>query len=138
MIWCPDYLHNTDGRLFYNILQKCGCWLKKHNFSIEELFNSPLNISGVPYCKWENLSLNSAKCFLIKFDRTSLETSWLLKFEIWRISKSINCNFSRYLDQFSHRNNQPLLFFNFLTWYEYWDTSSHIPQHIYEYSSGRT
>ena len=29
MIWCPDYLHNTDGRRCYNTLQKCGCWFKK-------------------------------------------------------------------------------------------------------------
>ena len=46
-----------------------------------------------------NLSLNSASSFLTKSDRIFLETSWLLKFEIWRVSVSINCNFSRYLHQ---------------------------------------
>ena len=57
-------------------------------------------------------TLNSATFFLTKSDRISLETSWL-KFEIWRVSVSINCNFFRYLNQVSHRNNQPLPFFNF-------------------------
>ena len=74
-------------------------------------------------------TLNSATFFLTKSDRISLETSWL-KFEIWRVSVSINCNFFRYLNQVSHRNNQPLPFFNFLTWYEVWYLSSDIPLHI--------
>ena len=125
----PDELHNTDGRRFYNTLQKCECWLKR-NFSIEQLFNATLNISRFAYWKWENLSLNSPTSFLTKSDRISLETSWLLKFEIWRVSVSINCNFFRYLNQVSHRNNQPLPFFNFLTWYEVWYLSSDIPLRI--------
>ena len=82
-------------------------------------------MSRVAYWKWKNLSLNSATFFLTKSDRISLETSWL-KFEIWRVSVSINCNFFRYLNQVSHRNNQPLPFFNFLTWYEAWYLSSDI------------
>ena len=86
-------------------------------------------MSRVAYWKWKNLSLNSATFFLTKSDRISLETSWL-KFEIWRVSVSINCNFFRYLNQVSHRNNQPLPFFNFLTWYEVWYLSSDIPLRI--------
>ena len=132
----PDELHNTDGRRFYNTLQKCECWLKR-NFSIEQLFNATLNISRFAYWKWENLSLNSPTSFLTKSDRISLETSWLLKFEILRVSVSINFNISRHLDQVSHRNNQLLPFFNFLTWYEVWYPSSDIPLRIYKYPSGR-
>ena len=67
--------------------------------------------------------------FLTKSDRISLETSWF-KFEIWRVSVRMNCNFFRYLNQVSHRNNQPLPFFNFLTWYEVWYLSSDIPLRI--------
>ena len=78
----------------------------------------------------ENLSLNSAKFDLTKSDRISLETSWFLKFEIWRVAVTISCNFFRYLSQVSHRNNQPLSFFNFLTWYEVWHLSSDIPLRI--------
>ena len=81
-------------------------------------------------------TLNSATFFLTKSDRISLETSWLLKFEIWRVSISINCNFFRYFNQVSHKNNQPLPFFNFLTWYEVWNLSSNIS--LYEYPSGKT
>ena len=84
-------------------------------------------MSRVAYWKWKNLSLNSTTFFLTKSDRISLETSWLLRFEIWCVSVSINCNFFRYLNQVSHRNNQPLPFFNFLTWYEVWYLSSDIP-----------
>ena len=25
VVWCPDLLHNTDGKRFCNTLQKCGC-----------------------------------------------------------------------------------------------------------------
>ena len=25
VVWCPDQLHNDDGRSFYKKLQKCGC-----------------------------------------------------------------------------------------------------------------
>ena len=38
---------------------------------------------------------------------------WLLKFEILLVFVSINCNFSRYLDRPSHRNNHPLPFSTF-------------------------
>ena len=75
-------------------------------------------------------TFNSATFFLTKSDRISLETSWLLKFDISRVSVSINCNFFRYLREVSHRNNQPLPFFNFLTWYEVWYFSSDIPLRI--------
>ena len=131
----PDELHNTDGRRFYNTLQKCECWLKR-NFSIEQLFNATLNISRFAYWKWENLSLNSPTSFLTKSDRISLETSWLLKFEIWRVSVSINCNFSRYLHQLSHTNNQPIFQLPDMVWslislFGYPSTD------IYEYPSGR-
>ena len=50
-------------------------------------------------------TLNSATFFLSKSDTISLETSWLLRFEIWSISVSINCNFFRYVNQVSHRNS---------------------------------
>ena len=112
----------------FQYMQKGGCWLKT-NFSIEWLFNTPLNISTVVHWKWKNLSLTSATFFLTKSDRISFETHWL-KFKIWRVSVSINCNFFRYLNQVSHRNNQPLPFFNFLTWYEVWYFSSDIPLRI--------
>ena len=69
-----------------------------------------MKISRVAYWKWKSISLNSATSFLTKSDRISLETSWLLKFEIWHVSVNINCNICRYLNQVSHRNNQPLLF----------------------------
>ena len=72
---------------------------------------------------------NSATFFLTKSDRISLETSWL-KLEIWRVSVSINRNFFRCLNQVSHRNNQPLPVFNFLTWYEVWYLPSCIPLRI--------
>ena len=75
-------------------------------------------------------TLNSATFFLTKSDRISLETSWLLKFEISRVSVSINCNFFRYVNQLSHRNNQPFPFLKFLTWYEVWHLSSDIPLRI--------
>ena len=130
MVCCPDQLHNTNERRFHNTLQKCECLLKKHNFSIELLFDAPLNISRVVYWKSENLSLNSAISFLTRSHRISLETYQLLKFEILRVSISINCNFSKYINQVSHRNNQPLPFFNFLTWYEVWYPSSDIPLRI--------
>ena len=84
-------------------------------------------ISRVACWKWKNLSLKSATSFLTKSNRISLETSWLLKFEIWRISVCIHCNFSRYLDQVSNRNYQPLLFFNFLTRYNVWISTTDIP-----------
>ena len=95
---------------------------KKGNFSFEYLWNALWSISKVSY-----LPSNSATSFLIEFDGNSLETSSLLKFELWRVSVSINCNFSRYLDQVSHSNNQPLPFFNFLTWYEVWICTMDIP-----------
>ena len=68
-----------------------------------------------------------------------LETSWL-KFEIWHVSVSINCNFFRYLNQLSNRNNQPLSFstswhgmvWNLVSFFRYPSTD------IYEYHSGRT
>ena len=69
-----------------------------------------MKISRVAYWKWKSISLNSATSFLTKSDRISLETSWLLKFEIWHVSVNINCNICRYLNQVSHRNNQPLPF----------------------------
>ena len=72
-------------------------------------------------------TLNSATFFLNKSDRISLEISWLLKFDIWRVSISINCNFFRYVNQVSHRNNQSFPFFKFLTWYEVCYLSSDIP-----------
>ena len=72
-------------------------------------------------------TLNSATFFLTKSDRVSLETSWLRKFEIRCVSVSINCNFFSYVNQVSHRNNQPFPFFKFLTWYEVWYLSSDIP-----------
>ena len=83
-----------------------------------------------------NLSLNSASSFLTKSDRIFLETSWLLKFEIWRVSVSINCNFSRYLHQLSHTNNQPIFQLPDMVWslislFGYPSTD------IYEYPSGR-
>ena len=101
------------------------------------LFNPPLQIPQVAYWKSKNLSLNSATFFLTKSYWISLETSWLLKFEIWCVSISINCNFSWYLNQVSHRNNQPLPFFNFLTWslvsfFQYPSTD------IYQYPSDKT
>ena len=55
-------------------------------------------------------------------DRISLETSCLLKFEIWLVSVCINCNYSRHLGQVS--------FFNFLTWYEVCYPSLDIPLRI--------
>ena len=122
-------MHDTDGRRFYNTWQKCGCWLKKRNFRVEQLFNAPLHISRVAYWRWKNLSLSLATLSLTKSDRISLETLWL-KFEIWRVAVSINCNFFRYLNQVSHRNNQSLPFFNFLTWYEVW---FFLPISLYEY-----
>ena len=100
--------------------------LKKCNFTSEWLFNAPWHISWVAYWKWKNLSLNSTAFFLTKSDRISLETSWFLKFEFWCVSHRINWNFFRCLNQVSHRNNQPLPFFNFLTWYEVWYLSSDI------------
>ena len=30
-----NYLYNFDGRCFCDALLKCGCWLKKRDFSIE-------------------------------------------------------------------------------------------------------
>ena len=60
-------------------------------------------------------TLNSATFFLTKYDRISLETSWLL------------CNFFRYVNQVSRRNNQPFPFFKLLTWHEVWYLSSDIP-----------
>ena len=75
-------------------------------------------------------TLNSATFFLTKSDSVSLETSWLRKFEIRCVSVSINCNFFSYVNQVSHRNNQPFPFFKFLTWYEVWYLSSDIPQPI--------
>ena len=54
----------------------------------------------------EKLITKPGNIFLTKSDRIFLETSWFLKFEIWRVSLIINCNF-RYLNQVSHRNNQP-------------------------------
>ena len=76
-------------------------------------------------------TLNSATFFLTKSDRISLETSWLLKFEIRRVSVIINCNFFRYVKQVSHRNNQSFRFFKFLTWYDVWYLSSDIPLPIF-------
>ena len=70
---------------------------------------------------------NSATCFLTKSYRISIETSWFLKFKVWHISVCINCNFSRHLDQMSHRDNQPLLFVNLFTWYEVWICTTDIP-----------
>ena len=52
-------------------------------------------------------TLNSATFFLTKSGRISLEASWRLKFEISRVSVSTNCNFFIYVNQVSHRNNQP-------------------------------
>ena len=125
VVWCPDWLHSTDGRRFYNRLQKCGCWLKNVNLLLDNYLMPP---STFPELHTGNgkTSLNSAPSFLTKCDRISLETSWLLRFEIWRISVNISCIFSRYLDQVWHRNNQSLSFFNFLTWYEVWYPSSNI------------
>ena len=84
-------------------------------------------------------TLNSAAFFPTKSDRISLETSWLLKFEIWRISASINCNFCRYVNQVSHRNNQPFQFYqvpdmiwSLVSFFRYPFTDS------YEYHSDRT
>ena len=78
----------------------------------------------------EKLITELDNIFLTKSERISLETSWLLKFEIWRFSVSINYNCFRYLNQVSHRNNQPLPFFNILTCYEVWYLSSDIPLSI--------
>ena len=115
-------MHNTDGRRFYNTLQKWGCWFEKRNFSIS------CHLKNFQSCILEmgKLTLNSATSFLTKSDRISSETSCFLKFEIWIVSLSINCNFSRHLDQVSHRNNQPLPFFNFLIWYGVWYPSLNI------------
>ena len=94
--------------------------------ALDNYLMPPYTFPEFAYWKWKNLSLNSAIFFLTKSDRISLETSWVLKFEIWRVSVSINCNFLRLLNQVSHRNNQLLPFLKFLTWYEAWYLSSDI------------
>ena len=105
--------------------------IKKCNFSTEYylmptyLFPELHTGNGKTY-----LSINSATFFLTKSGRISLETSWLLKFEICHICIGINCNFFRYLNQVSHRKNQPLPFFSFLAWYEVWYLSPNIPPWI--------
>ena len=53
----------------------------------------------------------------------------ILVSQIWNSTRfcTHSCNFSRSLDQVSHRNNQPLLFFNFLAWYEVGTWTTDIP-----------
>ena len=78
----------------------------------------------------EKLIAKLRNIFLARSDKISLETSCLLKFEILGVSVRINCNFFSYLNLMSHRNNQPLPFFNFLTWYKVWYFSFDIPLRI--------
>ena len=107
-MWFGVLISCTDGRRFYNTLQN----------------NASLHISQVH--TGNGKTLNLATFFLTKSDRISSETPWLFKFEIWCVSVGINCNFFRYVNQVSHRNNQPFPFFKFLTWYEVWYLSSDI------------
>ena len=109
-MWFGVLISCTDGRRFYNTLQN----------------NASLHISQVH--TGNGKTLNLATFFLTKSYRISSETPSLLKFEIWCVSVSINCNFFRYVNQVSHRNNQPFPFFKFLAWYEVCYLSSNIPQ----------